>query len=160
MPSGVAARCSMPGTALAKQQRMMRSSILLGAAGALFLWSSVAGGQSGSVAGRDLFVSHCASCHGVDGRGGGPVAPSLRVPPSDLTRLTERYALADLRTELAGIIDGRAEVAAHGRREMPVWGVMLFEDSGEPRAVVEASRRRAIEILADYVLSLQSREET
>ena len=37
--------------------------------------------------GAQLFVSLCASCHGAQARGDGPVAPLLVTPPSDLTRI-------------------------------------------------------------------------
>lgn len=33
---------------------------------------------------------YCASCHGVDAKGEGPVAKSLNVKPSDLTRIAAR----------------------------------------------------------------------
>ena len=35
--------------------------------------------------GATLFPSRCASCHGADGRGDGPAAAGLPVPPADLT---------------------------------------------------------------------------
>ncbi|MBV9654514.1 MAG: CopD family protein [Acetobacteraceae bacterium] len=37
------------------------------------------------VRGEALYGSNCASCHGADGRGDGPAAPGLAVPPADLT---------------------------------------------------------------------------
>lgn len=37
------------------------------------------------LSGRELFLSHgCAVCHGQEGRGDGPVAPTLEPPPRDL----------------------------------------------------------------------------
>lgn len=36
-------------------------------------------------AARDRFENHCASCHGMDGRGRGPVAASLNPSPRDWT---------------------------------------------------------------------------
>jgi len=36
--------------------------------------------------GRDLFATYCASCHGITGRGNGPVAEELRQSPADLTQ--------------------------------------------------------------------------
>jgi mono/diheme cytochrome c family protein len=32
-----------------------------------------------SESGTADFASYCASCHGIDGRGNGPLAPSLRI---------------------------------------------------------------------------------
>jgi Domain of unknown function (DUF932)/Cytochrome c len=37
--------------------------------------------------GQEMYTSYCAVCHGTDGRGGGPAAEALKVPPSDLTTL-------------------------------------------------------------------------
>src|SRR5690625_6298082 len=35
--------------------------------------------------GHAAFITSCASCHGEDGRGGGPVAEFLTIPVPDLT---------------------------------------------------------------------------
>jgi len=35
--------------------------------------------------GRELWLEHCAGCHGADGRGDGPAAAWLRPRPTDLT---------------------------------------------------------------------------
>ncbi|MBN9561269.1 MAG: CopD family protein [Alphaproteobacteria bacterium] len=35
--------------------------------------------------GAALYPQHCASCHGAEGRGDGPAARGLRIPPADLT---------------------------------------------------------------------------
>lgn len=37
------------------------------------------------VHGGKLFAANCTACHGVDGRGDGPAAKSLPLPPADLT---------------------------------------------------------------------------
>src|SRR5436190_4594032 len=37
-----------------------------------------------SMTGRDLFQFYCATCHGQDARGTGPVAAALKAPPADL----------------------------------------------------------------------------
>lgn len=36
-------------------------------------------------AGKELFQAKCASCHGPEGKGDGPLAGTLRLPPADLT---------------------------------------------------------------------------
>ncbi len=40
---------------------------------------------SSIVQGANLFATHCASCHGREGRGDGPAGRFMRVKPSDLT---------------------------------------------------------------------------
>jgi mono/diheme cytochrome c family protein len=96
----------------------------------------------------DLYNHYCATCHGLEGRGDGPVAAALSPPPADLTRSTARIP------ELMRVIDGRRTVRAHGTAAMPVWGE-IFERSliGEPRR-----RRQALEqvrALAEYVRRMQ-----
>ena len=49
-------------------------------------YRSTTGGDPASVAvGRTLFAAHCVACHGAQGKGDGPIARSLEVPPADLT---------------------------------------------------------------------------
>jgi mono/diheme cytochrome c family protein len=107
-----------------------------------------------SVTGAELYRRHCAACHGLDARGGGPVAPSLKVAPPDLTTLARRAGGEFRESHVMAVIDGRYEVAAHGPREMPVWGVVFTEQmAGRPTGVYEAIvQSRA---LADYLRSIQ-----
>jgi len=42
-------------------------------------------------AGRTLYLTHCATCHGKAGRGDGPMAPYLRVAPTDLSAISTRH---------------------------------------------------------------------
>jgi len=107
-----------------------------------------------SVTGAELYRRHCAACHGLDARGDGPVAPSLEVAPPDLTTLARREGGEFRESHIMAVIDGRHEVAAHGPREMPVWGVVFTEQRvGRPTGVYEAIvQSRA---LADYLRSIQ-----
>jgi len=80
--------------------------------------------------GSDEYRMSCLSCHGVGGRGNGPLAKFLTVPPGDLTKLAKnnRGQYPKVKAghfpflHVYEIIDGRADVAAHGERAMPVWG--------------------------------------
>jgi mono/diheme cytochrome c family protein len=72
--------------------------------------------------GRREYVRYCASCHGVNGEGNGPVARALVTHPPDLRRLSARYGTPLERERLEALIDGRTTITAHGDREMPVWG--------------------------------------
>ena len=76
----------------------------------------------GGAEGRVFYMRYCSSCHGVAADGHGPVAPVLTRPPSDLRRLGERYGRPLPADRIARWVDGREDVAAHGSREMPVWG--------------------------------------
>jgi hypothetical protein len=88
------------------------------------------------------------------GPGVGPVAASLAPPPADLTGLSERNGGAFPETNVLATIDGRYEVAAHGPREMPVWGAVFLEKHvGEPLAIHRGmDDARA---LTDYLRTLQ-----
>lgn len=104
--------------------------------------------------GRDLYVRHCASCHGVDGRGAGPVAESLRKPPADLTRISARRGGAFPAGEIASIVDGRFDIRSHGPREMPIWGERLGEPIAEGTTADEVARGR-IDALVAFLQTIQ-----
>jgi mono/diheme cytochrome c family protein len=106
-----------------------------------------------TMSGEDLFRRFCASCHGIEGRGDGPVAASFRVEVPDLTQTARRMHGADARERIVRIIDGRYIIGAHGTRLMPVWGEDFSRiEIGNPDA--ERSSQMIIERLADYVTSL------
>jgi len=108
------------------------------------------------VAGGDLYLRHCASCHGVDGRGGGPVGASLKRPPTDLTSLAARAGRFD-ETAVMSAIDGRRAVAEHGSREMPVWGDEFFEDAPPLTPnLVEGAKQHLIAVLLEYLETIQT----
>jgi mono/diheme cytochrome c family protein len=104
--------------------------------------------------GREGYLRACASCHGVQGRGDGPVASALRGPPPDLTTLSSRYGGAFPRDVVVAVVTGEREVPAHGTRLMPVWNERFGSSSGAA-AVAALYTRRRLESLADYVESLQ-----
>jgi mono/diheme cytochrome c family protein len=80
------------------------------------------------VDGPEIFKNHCATCHGSDGRGHGPVAADLKHTLPDLTTLTARNGGKFPLERVKQVIEGQAETpAAHGTREMPVWGPVFHE---------------------------------
>jgi mono/diheme cytochrome c family protein len=102
--------------------------------------------------GARLFRAACASCHGVDARGSGPVAPHLREPVPDLTSLAARHGGRFPRQYVLDVIVGRQELPAHGTRDMPVWSERF--GSGPGHAAAWYARRRD-ELLADHLAALQ-----
>lgn len=104
--------------------------------------------------GRGLYERYCASCHGEAGDGTGPVAETLKVPPADLTKLGERFGRPLNHGAVAERIDGRHPVAAHGSKEMPVWGDKLFGDVSRT-PTTEPMTRATVTLLIDYLQSIQ-----
>lgn len=81
--------------------------------------------------GAEHYAKFCATCHGLDGTGDGPMAPSLVIQPPDLTRLQARNADVFPVIRVVMRIDGRDPLVSHGS-PMPVYGD-FFE--GRDRAV-------------------------
>ena len=105
--------------------------------------------------GRALFLRTCASCHGVNADGNGPVARSLSTPPSNLHLLWQRYGNPLPEDQIARFIDGRADVKAHGPRDMPVWGDRVWENPEGAGSETQVKSR-----VAQLVAYLQSIQKT
>jgi mono/diheme cytochrome c family protein len=102
-------------------------------------------------AGRERFMLDCATCHGVDGSGNGPVAGVLKIQPPDLTRLASRNRGSFSYPDVYATIDGRQPLA-HGTRDMPIWGnryKQVLPALGEKKA------HTRIDALVRYLESLQ-----
>jgi mono/diheme cytochrome c family protein len=106
-----------------------------------------------SMAGQDLFSFYCSSCHGRDGKGNGPVAPVLKVPPADLTTLRRRNGGIFPKERLVGFVAGGGTMlsGAHGSNEMPVWGpIFMTLDPSDRLTVIR------IENVVQYLETIQS----
>ena len=82
--------------------------------------------QASAQRGKDLFVQYCSSCHGVSGKGDGPVAPSLKTPPADITVLAARNKGQFPSLRVMQAIKAGPSVPAHGSGVMPVWGPIFL----------------------------------
>jgi mono/diheme cytochrome c family protein len=100
--------------------------------------------------GVGMYRAYCAVCHGLDGRGGGPAAPALRRAPADLTQLAQKNGGPFPMFRVSDIIQGDSEIAAHGSREMPIWGD-LFRGLERDETLVKLR----VHNLARYLASLQ-----
>lgn len=78
--------------------------------------------------GEREFKYSCAGCHGLDGKGNGPMVEFLKTKPKDLTTMSqENQGIFPFR-RIYEIIDGRYQIGAHGTKDMPVWGERFSMD--------------------------------
>lgn len=110
--------------------------------------------------GKLQFRRYCASCHGMDGKGDGPVAPALTKKPADLTVLTKNNNGEFPEKRVEGFINGSEMVAAHGSRAMPVWGLAFR--TPRARGGIQAQRteqevNQRIKLIVDYIKSIQEK---
>jgi cytochrome c553 len=95
-----------------------------------------------------MFTTYCAVCHGKEGKGDGPAAKALAKAPADLTKLSARNNGTFPEVRVRRYIEGLDEVAAHGSRDMPMWGD-LFRSLNRDTAALR------VEALAEYLKSMQ-----
>lgn len=105
------------------------------------------------VSGGELYATYCASCHGPDAKGRGPVASLLTIPPPDLTQIQVRHDGTFPVDSLYRMIDGRDEVPAHGTREMPIWGNAWHTTESAPQSEEQIEHR--INLLIEYLRAIQ-----
>lgn len=111
--------------------------------------------------GRAHYYTHCATCHGLEGRGDGPMAGVLTIKPTNLTELSAQNGGTFPLIRVVKRIDGRDPLVAHGS-PMPVFGdyfegafdVPMKAPSGQP---ILASRP-VVDLVA-YIRELQRIED-
>ena len=103
--------------------------------------------------GAGMFKAYCASCHGQDGKGDGPAAPALKAFPANLTLLAAKNAGTFPELQVAQAIKGDWMTAAHGSKEMPVWGPVFLYLAHHDPAVAQLRVRN----LTKYVESIQQK---
>ena len=72
--------------------------------------------------GKMEFQKNCASCHGMSGRGDGPLLEFLKQTPPDLTVLSKKNGGVFPQDKVYAWIRDPQRIRAHGTEEMPVWG--------------------------------------
>lgn len=119
--------------------------------------------------GKMEYMSNCATCHGPVGKGDGPYLKFLMVgeyvPPNlpNLTVLAKNNDGIFPSDRVHEVIDGRAEVRAHGPRLMPIWGVDYSKEAAEYyRSVfrvndIESFVSKRISSLVAYIQSIQEK---
>ena len=110
-------------------------------------------GHTSANSGKEMYEAYCAACHGKDGRGHGPAAAALKIPPMDLTVLARQHAGKFPSIKVYRAITGEAGIAAHGSKEMPIWGPIFMSMSHQHESEVHLR----VENLTDYVKSMQQK---
>ncbi|HET9407964.1 MAG TPA: cytochrome c [Candidatus Sulfotelmatobacter sp.] len=109
--------------------------------------------QSSPTSGKEMFHNYCAVCHGNDGKGSGPAASALKAAPPDLTELAKKSDGKYPSAHVAAVIRGQADLAAHGSKDMPVWGP-LFSSISQGH---ESQVQQRVANLVDYIGTLQAK---
>jgi mono/diheme cytochrome c family protein len=108
----------------------------------------------GEIFGAKEFRLHCATCHGLEGKGNGPMAQSLRTPLPNLTTLTKRHNGRFPVSYVYKVIDGREMLPAHGTHEMPIWGERYAEEFTRSDIAEHLIRDRIFQLIY-YILYIQ-----
>lgn len=104
--------------------------------------------------GQQMFASYCAPCHGMDGRGNGPVAAALKTPPADLTVLSRNHNGKYPATHVLAVLQfGPQTPSSHGNALMPVWGPVL----GNMSQTDPNQRILRINNISRYIQSIQAK---
>ncbi len=110
-------------------------------------------------AGQRLYVKYCATCHGRDGKGKGPMTATLNTKPPDLTLLAKKQGGKFPYMEVLDILDGSVPYPAHGNSELPAWGeTFQSDDPGSSGGTMEqAAVRGRLMLVTDYLRSIQAK---
>lgn len=106
--------------------------------------------------GKQKYLKYCATCHGPGATGDGIAAHLFTKKPPDLTLLSKENGGKFPMNELLNIVKGNASIAAHGNREMPVWGEIL----GRPLDTSmnkQAEDNAEILVIGHYLESIQKK---
>lgn len=132
---------------------MTRTGIAAAVSGMLLASATLASAAQSALAAKNegpmLFKQYCATCHGLDAKGGGPTAPSLKKAPADLTILQDK-GKSFPGEKVVHQITGEGEMtSSHGSREMPVWGRAFRYTKGTPPPELAINR------LVEYIKTIQ-----
>lgn len=102
--------------------------------------------------GRQTYREYCATCHGENAKGGGPMATALKTPPTDLTTLAKKNGGKFPYEYVGGVVRFGKPISAHGSSDMPVWGPIFNMVDFDEMTV-----RKRVRNLCEYLASLQEK---
>ena len=103
--------------------------------------------------GPNLYLRYCASCHGIEAKGNGPVSKHLKIKPADLTQISKKNKGNFPLEQVMSTIDGTKVVRAHGESKMPVWGEVFEKYERTKKSPTEAEIK--VKVIAEYIATLQ-----
>jgi len=115
----------------------------------------VPAGKTSADSGKQMYMGYCATCHGVDGKGNGPVAPALKKQPSDLTVLSKNNGGKFPSHRVEAVLEFGAQDAAHGSAQMPIWGTVF--NAMETSSSQQDLRALRISNLDRYLEAIQAK---
>ena len=104
--------------------------------------------------GAEYYFTYCASCHGDDADGGGPMSEILNVVPPDLTALQSQNDGVFPTQRVVFRIDGRDPLLAHGG-PMPIYGD-IFETMMAPMKAETGQPILAGQGIADLIAYIET----
>ena len=134
-------------------RRLQIASLVVATVVMIFAVSSVRAGQEREDynSGSYLYRAFCVSCHGIDGKGKGPVADTLARPVPDLTLLTRNAGGTFPRGRVLEILEGKRLLPGHAGSAMPRWSDVFTTLERDPRAV-----QKRLTALVEQIESLQT----
>ena len=137
-------------------------SCLCHAAAVLALIGSFAQAQTATGrAAADDFQVLCSPCHGLAAKGDGPAGQGLKKRPADLTMISVRHGGTFPEALITETIEGMDMLAAHGTRDMPIWGDVFISEAVGSGVTIDAAKTATTDVeerikrLVKYLESIQ-----
>ena len=112
--------------------------------------------------GKLEYDNSCVACHGSAGEGDVPMAGIIDTKMPDITTLSKRNNGVFPLSRVYETIDGKADIKAHGTRDMPVWGRRYSMDTAEYYFDMDYDAEKVVRsrllAIAEYIYRLQEKQ--
>jgi mono/diheme cytochrome c family protein len=81
--------------------------------------------QTSPASGEQMYTTYCAVCHGAKAIGNGPASPAMKIPPADLTTLSQKNGGVFPGNHISTVLMFGIQNPAHGTSQMPIWGDLM-----------------------------------